>query len=398
MSDDLPSRWRWAKLGEICSEDRQGISADNDRYAEMPYLGLEHIESMTGRVLVSKAEAGLVKTRSNNFQFTTDHVLYGKLRPYLNKVALPMFSGRCTTEIIPLLPKGVDRQWLTWLLRRQDTVDYAMLGKTGSRMPRASMRDLMKMSVPVPPIEEQHQMVAQLKTQLAAAERARRAAQAQLDALDAMSAALLREIFPRSPSERLPLGWRWVKLGDICEIVNGSTPKSAVPEYWDGDICWITPTDLGQLATPRIHKSNRYLTQEGYDSCSTKLVPSGAVVLSSRAPIGHLAIAETPLCTNQGCKSLVPTSVINGMFLYYSLKRAVEDVRAMGSGATFAEIGKRVLSTFEIPIPPLQEQTRLVEELEDRTAALEHAHAAAKARLDAANALPAALLRLAFPA
>ena len=332
-------------------------------------------------------------------------VIFAKITPCMQNGKHAILTDTLTgiafgsTEFHVLRPTDqVLSTWVHRFLLRPELLAEAQSRFTGTAGQQRVPKDfLIEKAIPLPPLKEQHQIVIQLETQLAAAKRARQAAHAQLDALDAMSAALLREIFPRSPSERLPLGWRWVKLEDVCEIVNGSTPKSAVPEYWDGDICWITPADLGQLATPRIHKSNRYLTREGYDSCSTKLVPSGAVVLSSRAPIGHLAIAETPLCTNQGCKSLVPTSVINGVFLYYSLKRAVEDIRAMGSGATFAEIGKRVLSTFEIPIPPLQEQTRLVGELEDRTATLEHARAAAKARLDAANALPAALLQLAFP-
>ncbi len=106
--------------------------------------------------------------------------------------------------------------------------------------------------------------------------------------------------------KHLSNGWRWVKLKDVAKVVSGSTPKSGVAEFWDGDIVWITPTDLGKLKEPQIYDSARRVTESGYKSCSTALVPKGTVVISSRAPIGHLGIAQVPLCTNQGCKSFIP--------------------------------------------------------------------------------------------
>lgn len=200
-NSELPQGWRWAALGEICIEDRVAITNDDPQYGATPYLGLEHVESTTGRILITEAEAAGSASRSNNFRFTPDHVLYGKLRPYLNKVALPEFPGRCTTEIIPLRPTLTDRQWLAWLLRNETTVDYAMKGKTGTRMPRTDMHDFMKMPVALPPIDEQQRIVARLEEQMVTAERARAAAQAQLAAIEAMPQALLREIFPRSPAD-----------------------------------------------------------------------------------------------------------------------------------------------------------------------------------------------------
>jgi len=202
MSAALPEGWQWARLGDVCEQERLGITRESPDYDRLPYLGLEHVEAETGRILIGLVTNGKSKTKSNNFRFTSEHVLYGKLRPYLNKVALPVFDGRCTTEIIPLKPIDIEREFLAWLLRRRETVDFAMTSKTGSRMPRTSMRDFMKMSFPLPPLDEQRRIVERLEVQLAAADRARRAAQAQLDALDALPAALLREMFPRSPETR----------------------------------------------------------------------------------------------------------------------------------------------------------------------------------------------------
>ena len=151
----LPRGWRWVKLGDVCVQERKAIAVDDVGYVEMPYLGLEHVEPTTGRLLIDGQGNRDSATKSTNFRFSPRHVLYGKLRPYLNKVARPTFSGRCTTEFIPLLPIQADADWLAWILRRDETVAHAMRGKTGSRMPRASMPDLMRLPVALPPLDEQ---------------------------------------------------------------------------------------------------------------------------------------------------------------------------------------------------------------------------------------------------
>lgn len=205
-TNDLPKGWRVAQLGEICLEDRVAISSDDPAYAAMPYMGLEHIEPHTGKVLVSEQEARCSSSKSNNFRFNPEHVLYGKLRPYLNKVALPEFAGRCTTEIVPLKPNSVDRRWLAWLLRHQEVVSHAMNGKTGSRMPRASMSDFLTLLVGVPPYREQRRIVARLEKVAAAANRAKEAIEAQLVAINELSAVTVQQAFepwpPSTPKRR----------------------------------------------------------------------------------------------------------------------------------------------------------------------------------------------------
>ena len=194
----------------------------------------------------------------------------------------------------------------------------------------------------------------------------------------------------------LPEGWRRVRLGDICRVVSGSTPSTNVPGYWDGDIVWITPTDLGRLTSRRIDASSRRITVQGYQNCGTELVPVGSVILSSRAPIGHLGIAAVSLCTNQGCKSFVAGAEVDSDFLYFALKQGVKALKALGSGATFAEVSKSQLENFQITMPPLPEQRRIAADLHDQMAAVERARVAAEAQLGAAEKLPAAYLREVF--
>ena len=200
-----------------------------------------------------------------------------------------------------------------------------------------------------------------------------------------------------TPEKKLPNGWQWAKLGDVCEIFSGSTPSSSVVEYWNGDITWITPTDLGQLKDKYINNSLRKITKAGYDSCSTTMVTAGSVVMSSRAPIGHLGIANVPLCVNQGCKVFVPYKNVNTEFLYYDLLTRIEDIKALGSGATFQEVSKTKLSLLEIPLPPLAEQLRIVVALEAQMAVAERARNAAEEMLEAVKALTENLPRKFLP-
>ena len=194
----------------------------------------------------------------------------------------------------------------------------------------------------------------------------------------------------------LPKAWRWVRLGEVCEVVGGSTPDSGTPDFWNGEIVWVTPTDLGCNVEVFVENSARKITRSGYQSCGTNIVPAGSVVLSSRAPIGHLAIAGVPLCTNQGCKSFVVKPEVDSLFLYYSLRKAVPILQNLGSGATFKEISKSALCEFQIAIPPLSEQKRIAAILKDQLAAVDKARAAAEEELATVNTLPAALLRRAF--
>jgi len=192
----LPEGWRWVRLGEVCKQDRQIIEPGSDIAATLPYLSLEHVESCSGKILRHPTSDVEDEGTSTSFAFNEKHVLYGKLRPYLNKVALPDFSGRCTTELIPLLPNSdVHRGYLCWILRRQETVDESMRGKTGSRMPRANMDELFQFPIPLPPLPEQKRIAAILNEQMASAQKLSKHLENQLETINKLPAALLRKAF-----------------------------------------------------------------------------------------------------------------------------------------------------------------------------------------------------------
>lgn len=148
------------------------------------------------------------------------------------------------------------------------------------------------------------------------------------------------------------------KLGDICSIVSGTTPKSNRPEYWDGDINWVTPAELND-DSDIINESQRKITEQAVQDSSLKPFPAGTVLLSSRAPIGKVAIAGVEMYCNQGFKNLICSNRIYNRYLYHFLKNSTEYLNSLGRGATFKEISKSIVENIEIPLPPLDEQRRI---------------------------------------
>ncbi|OZC67378.1 hypothetical protein CH306_16735 [Rhodococcus sp. 15-725-2-2b] len=152
---------------------------------------------------------------------------------------------------------------------------------------------------------------------------------------------------------------RTVRLGEVAKIVSGATPKTGVAANWNGDVPWATPADLSKLNGAYISRTPRTLTEAGVRSCATTLLPAGSVLLSSRAPIGHVAVNTVPMATNQGFKSFVPGPSLDAKFLYHWLKSSTEYLQSLGNGATFKELSKRTTEQIEIPFPPIAEQRRI---------------------------------------
>ena len=160
---------------------------------------------------------------------------------------------------------------------------------------------------------------------------------------------------PRFAGER-------VKLGDVCTIVSGATPKTKTNEYWGGEIRWVTPAELDG-DSHYISDTEKHLTEAGYKSTSLRMMPKGTVLLTTRAPIGKVAIAAEEMSCNQGFKNLVCSSAINNEFLYLYLKSRTAELQAMGRGATFKELSKKNVAGFEINLPAIDRQLDAVAKL-----------------------------------
>lgn len=151
-----------------------------------------------------------------------------------------------------------------------------------------------------------------------------------------------------------------IKLLELGEIVGGSTPSTKNSENYDGNISWITPKDLANYDRMFIEKGERSITEKGFNSCSTKMLPKNSILFTSRAPIGYIAIAEKELCTNQGFKSIIPNDNIYYLFLYYLLKYNKNYIASFGSGTTFKEISGTVMKNIEVFIPDTIEEQKKI--------------------------------------
>ena len=150
--------------------------------------------------------------------------------------------------------------------------------------------------------------------------------------------------------------WREYGIGDIADIVGGSTPSTADPANFDGDVPWLTPKDLSGPRDRYISRGERNLSRQGLANCSARLLPVGTVLFTSRAPIGYLAIAKNPIATNQGFRNLILKPGFDPEFVYYWLKAHVEELQRHASGSTFQELSGTALAQIRILIPPLPEQ------------------------------------------
>lgn len=156
--------WEIAKLGEVCSYDR--IMA-GEEHLNLPYIGMEDVESNTGVISTKAIDGTNVIGAAGAYLFSSRHVLYGRLRPYLNKVATPDFEGRCSTELIPILVSEVlDKEFLSIILRSKNSVDYAMSTNTGARMPRTDLNEFLKLPIPVPSKSSQLEILQEIKNEI----------------------------------------------------------------------------------------------------------------------------------------------------------------------------------------------------------------------------------------
>jgi len=209
---------RQVKLQDVCAQYRKTIRPGECGY--LRYIGLETIEANTGQFIDGELSKTPETPQANSFHFSKQHVLYGKLRPYLNKVALPDFEGKCSTEIIPLLPKNeLDRAYLAYFLRSSHVVSQISAKTAGSRMPRADMDFVLSLQIPLPPISEQRRLVDVL-SRAEGIVRLRRVAQKKAAEL---IPALFLDMFGDPATN--PKGWEKLQLNKACEISYGIADK-----------------------------------------------------------------------------------------------------------------------------------------------------------------------------
>lgn len=168
---------------------------------------------------------------------------------------------------------------------------------------------------------------------------------------------------------------QWNKISDVAVVAGGSTPKTQTSEYWDGDLNWFTPAELENCSW-YVYFSQRKITKAGVKSCHLEEFPINTVLLSSRAPIGKLAIAREAFYCNQGFKNIICGETVNPIYLYHLLMYNINYMKSLGKGATFKEISKKIVEDIKIPVPPLELQEKfaaIVEQIESEKSKIKSA-------------------------
>ncbi|HEY6975568.1 MAG TPA: restriction endonuclease subunit S [Chitinophagaceae bacterium] len=179
------------------------------------------------------------------------------------------------------------------------------------------------------------------------------------------------------------MSWNKVKLGDVCEIYGGTTPATSNFEYWNGSTIWLSPTDLPEIGEiSNVFDSERRITEKAIRECSLKIIPTGSVVYSTRASIGKIGIAETPLTTNQGFANFICNGKVFNKFLCYALKYYTPQISKLGNSTTFAEVSRTNIRNFFIPLPAFSTQQKIAAIL-DKADELRRKDKALLARYDA---------------
>ncbi len=346
---------RQIPLGAACTQDRTSVRPGNDD--ELPYLGLEGIESGTGRFV----EGDLSKTpevpQANSFRFDERHVLYGKLRPYLNKVALPTSSGKCSTEIVPLLPApDCDRQYLSYFLRAPTTVQQIAERSAGARMPRADMEFVLSLPIPLPALDAQRRVVELLSCAEGIARLRRQAQQKAADLIPALFVKVCGD-----PATN-PKGWPIRSVREIVARFEGGKNLQAASEgSTDFRILKVSAVTSGEYV-----EAESKPTPEDYEPPSNHIVREGDM-LFSRANTEELVGATAVVRSTNG-KTLLPDKLwrfvwaepVEQAFMHALFQSAHvrQELGKLSSGtsASMRNISQAKLFELRLPIPPLAQQ------------------------------------------
>ncbi len=272
-----------------------------------------------------------------------------------DKISIAYREGEdCTVssayQIFRIIDENKLNPYYLWMWFRRPEFDrYARFKSRGSAHEFFEWDEMCEVYLPVPDIATQRKIVAEYQ-----AVEARIAANEKLIAkLEDTAHAIYKKMFVDDiDPEHLPDGWRMGTLDDLGELVSGATPSTEISEYWDDNgIPWLSPADLSRKKTLYMSRGAKSISSLGYKSASTRMLPAGSVLFSSRAPIGLMAIANNELCTNQGFKSIVPKTEIGTEYAYYVLLNLRERIANENTGATFSEVSGSSLKLYEAIIP-----------------------------------------------
>jgi type I restriction enzyme S subunit len=285
-----------------------------------------------------------------------DKIAIGLLDKYDNAIVSQAYTVFKVVDQELLLP-----EYLMMWFRRPEFDRYARFHSHGSAREIFDWDELCDVMLPIPSVTRQREIVSEYET---LTNRIRLNNQ-MIQNLEATAQALYRKTFVDNiDKENLPEGWRMGTLEDLGEIIGGATPSTNNHDLWcDNGISWLSPADLSKKSCKFISKGAKDITELGYNSCSTKLLPKGSILFSSRAPIGLMAITTKELCTNQGFKSIVPQKDYGSEYVYYYLLSIKDKIAEENTGSTFDEVSGQTMKEYPAVLPSKQVTDKFSEQL-----------------------------------
>jgi type I restriction enzyme, S subunit len=370
------SNWQKVRLGEVCETNVNTLSA-KDKYEFIYYLDTGNITNNVidnvQKLIVGKdnlPSRAKRKVIANDIVFSTvrpNQRHFGIISNPLDKMVVSTGFTTISADANKVAPR-----FIYYYISQKDVIDglQSIAEQSVSTYPSIKPSDIEALEFLLPPLAEQERIggiLGALDDKIECNNRINRNLEEQAQALfrrwfvdfefpDPNNAGKPYRssggIFLDSELGEIPQGWRVGKLEDIGTVVGGGTPSKAKDEYFTSNgIAWITPKDLSVCKNKFISKGEIDITDNGYNNSSTKLMPRGTVLFSSRAPIGYIAISQNEISTNQGFKSVIPNSSIGTPFVYYFLQFNTELIESKSSGSTFKEASGGLMKSLDIVIP-----------------------------------------------
>ena len=371
--------WLSVKLSDVAPSKPlkvEGIDGEQDVWQ----VNLNQIESNTGKLLRREIQPYSMSGSSTHW-FDERHVLYSKLRPYLNKVLLPSQRGVGTTELVPMLPdeKRLNRKFLAYYLRSKGFVDWISTQTAGAKMPRVSMKVFWEHKIPLPPLEEQKKIA----TILDAADRLRQKDAQLIARYNALSQSLFLDMFGDPVTN--PMGWDKADSIKYCECI---VPGRDKPKSFSGNVPWVTTNDLNHLATTECSKKNMGLSDSEVDEVRARVIPTNSVILTCVGDLGVVSINSKPIIVNQQLHTLQCDEInISPVFMMYAISYQKPYMDKMSSSTTVPYMNKTICNKIPMIYPPITLQNQFSQLIQAIEAQKQQAQASLKKSEELFNSL-----------
>ncbi|MGI8407707.1 MAG: restriction endonuclease subunit S [Actinomycetota bacterium] len=343
--------------------------------AEALYVALENVESWSGRLLLDHpmdvVEGGVTR-------FRTGDVLVGKLRPYLAKVARPTFDGVCSTEFVVLRPTSrLLAEFLQYQLLTAEFIGEMSSWTFGTKMPRVSPERMLKTEVMLPSIEEQRAIVGFLDEQISRVNKVIEGNWHLLELVDEQRRRLVLDAITKGVGQHhelqnsgvawigeIPATWNLRRIKQVARLASGHTPSRSHPEYGlDAQVPWFQLTDIWRFrddSEESIFETAEMISEVGLRNSAAELLPQGTEALSRTASVGFSAILGVDMATTQDFANWVPGPLVDSAYLLYALRAMRPEFERLRFGSTHKTIYMPDISQLVMPLPPLEEQKRIV--------------------------------------